>query len=315
MRTSMTIRWSAISLVLVGLVGIAGCGRSGGGADEIAEPAVNQGGFGSAGGAVEPPPDGSGSGGTGSGGAGSGGAPDPSGPWPVAISSGKVEPVSGRYCGGPNPTMSGEATVSVANGPVSIKVVWQPANGGASYGESTVQFSGTGPQSKTVTATWTRPWNSADTVRVTFVDLVPGPGQQADQYIPPNPHEIKYGVRPCLKPDITVKIVAVQVLPQKCSTGVAQASAVAHVTLENELTDSTGPVSASFRWERDGYASSWAKVTFQPGGPKTLTMPTVWTLPARGSFVAKAVVHVRVQQAPAHKYNSKEFNFATYCIS
>src|SRR5690606_2380988 len=294
MRTSLTdIRWHVISLVLVALVGITGCGGSGGGADDIAGPGVNEGGFGSAGGSDES--DGTGSGGTGSdgsggsGGAGSGGAPPPQGPWPVAISSGKVEPVTGKYCGGPYPTLAGEATV---------------------------QFSGTGPQSKTVTATWTRPWNSADTVRVSFVDLVPGPGQQADQYIPPNPHEIKYGVRPCLKPDITVKVVAVQVLPQKCSTGVAQANAVAHVTLENELTDATGPVTAQFRWERaDGYAGSWVTVTFQPGGPKTLTMPIVWTLPAHGSFVAKAVVHVPVQGAPAHKYGSNESNFATYCIS
>jgi hypothetical protein len=307
------IRWATLGLVLVTLVGVAGCAQSRGGADALPGPAVDEAELGSADGA----------GAAADGGTGSGGAPPPdgpgqkpAGPWPVGISSGQVmQGTPGKYCGGPNATMVGKATVSVAHGPVSVKVAWRPANGGATYGESMVQFSGTSAQSKTVTATWTRPWNSEQTVRVSFVDLVPAPGQQADQYIPPNPHDVAYAVPPCAKPDVDVKVVGVQVLPQKCSTGLAQVLAVAHVTIDSELSASTGPVSANFRWERaDGFASSWVKLTFQPGGPKTLPMNTVWTLPAHGSFVAEAFVNIPVNGAPSHKYYADGFNFATYCI-
>jgi hypothetical protein len=231
----------------------------------------------------------------------------------VGISSGQVElGTPGKYCGGPLATVVGRATVSVANGPVTVTVDWGPATGGGQgYGASTVEFTGTGAQSKDVSVSWTRQWNSSGTVRVSLVDLVPGPGQQASQYVPPNPHAIDYTVPQCTTPDIDVTILAVQVPPQKCPQG--QAIPVTRVTLNSALSSDTGPISATLRLTHPLSGAQTVDLTFQPGGPTVLTLPTVWILPAPRPYVAKA--EVRVQRPVANlRYLADDVNFVTQCI-
>lgn len=251
----------------------------------------------------------------GTGGGTGGGAPPDSGPWPIVVSAGTVELAKGKYCGGSSPAMQGRATVSVANGPVTVTFVWRRADDGHVYGESTVEFTGTGAQSKEISTAWDGWWGASGTVRLSYADLVPGPGAQASQYIPPSPLDIDYQVPQCTKPDLSVKILGVNTVPQNCPLG--RATAVAQVTLADELSSDTGGFGASLVWSHPVNASTQVmNLTFTPDGPKVLTFPVTWSaLPAPRNYVAKAHVEVERPTDPdhPHRYVAPEFPFATRC--
>ena len=241
-----------------------------------------------------------------------GGVPD-SGPWPIVVSAGTVEVAKGKYCGGGSPSVEGRVTVSVANGPVTVKFLWRAADGGTVHGESTVEFTGTGAQSKEISAAWGRTWGSSGTVRISYADLVPGPGMQVSQFIPPIPVDIDYQVPQCTKPDLSVKIQTATAVPQNCPLGLA--TAVAQVTFADELSSDTRGFSANLVWTHPVNASTQVvPLTFTPGGPKVLTVPVTWSaLYAPRKYVAKAHVEVERPSDSPYRYVAPEFPFTTPC--